>query len=246
MWRQPAASSLPSYDDACVPTGSENASPKPVAPTPLLVVWGNARVAIRRHSEYAAAVAAVKHSHAMSALGGHSFHFKAAIPGCGDELYEISEDLWSEMVNTLPSVTIALNAPAVSLSSSKLEASPKSPSLDSTFPAAFNFSRDRIPASPGGLKESGAFFRRTAQLDTSLRIYIDTMTITRHTLAFDIDSPNMTVIELKNLIRGRLDVSPDGQRLVYEGRRLENRRKLREYGITNNASIDLFVERLIQ
>lgn len=63
-------------------------------------------------------------------------------------------------------------------------------------------------------------------------------TLTGNTLVFS-HSPTMTVLALKQEIQNKQQVPVDQQRLVFQGKQLDDTLKLSDYGIYNDATIHL-------
>lgn len=64
--------------------------------------------------------------------------------------------------------------------------------------------------------------------------------LTGDSLAVD-RNPQMTVAQLKELISAKQSLPVDQQRLVYQGKQLEDDMTLQDYGIEDNSSIHLIL-----
>lgn len=63
-------------------------------------------------------------------------------------------------------------------------------------------------------------------------------TLTGSSLAFNYD-PNMTISTLKELIQNAQQIQVDQQRLVFNGKQLDDQNTLSDYGIENGSNIHL-------
>ncbi|KAI0763667.1 hypothetical protein BC629DRAFT_1542928 [Irpex lacteus] len=79
----------------------------------LPVVWEDKRLAVRRHREYNTFIEAVKNSNSMRQLKTRSFYLEGVLPDFGgrsEHQWEITEDVWPEVVSILTSVTVVPSA----------------------------------------------------------------------------------------------------------------------------------------
>ncbi|KAI0684916.1 hypothetical protein BC835DRAFT_1310318 [Cytidiella melzeri] len=204
--------------------------------TPLLVIYGTRRVVIRRQPDYSATIAAVRDARTMETLKNESFHLEAVIPGCnsGGELCEVPEDIWSELVPFLQSVTVVLDNRA-------------HPELDHTQAAPLvGGTAFQIPSPPYSRPTLSSFTSpassRPSQVN-DIREYISphimVKPLTGQNTLVSISSLDITVHELKSRIYATMGTPADQQRLIFAGKQMKDEQTLRKSGVLLGAIVDL-------
>lgn len=186
----------------------------------------------------------------MEELQTLSFYLKSIIPGCGDELCEVLEDMWSDLVSELPSVTVALHSRAGrhdSVPSTRHNDESKRVELISPPTAHSNTVPARVPPPP--IRISTQYNRVTP---TPTPVYSPTIDVPRNTGPYvvlkpligqqtilSISSRDISVWELKTQICREQGIPADQQRLVFGGKSLEDRQTLRKSGVPLGSTIEL-------
>ena len=87
---------------------------------------------------------------------------------------------------------------------------------------------------------AAALPRRTTSAANS-RFKLAVTTLTGKVLWFHV-TPKSTVAELKSKYQNREGVPPDQQRMIWEGKQLEDDRKLSEYGIGPDCKVTMVLQ----
>ncbi|KAI0825999.1 hypothetical protein BC629DRAFT_41263 [Irpex lacteus] len=237
MVQQSSKSGLPSYhsvinegydaDDRAA--GSSSMPQSPVAP--LVVIWKERRVVIRRQSDYATVIAAIRRARTMETLGSRLFYLTAVIPGCGDELCEVSEDMWADLVPSLQSVNVVLESHHSDIppEPSRTPLTPISPP-----PTLRRDCTSTLPTPPLSPDTDNI-----SDLPRNIGPYVILKPLTGQHKTLTISSRDITVRELKALIHTSQGIPVDHQRLMHDGKQLEDRQTLRTASVPLGSTIDV-------
>ncbi|KAF8908822.1 hypothetical protein CPB85DRAFT_1308871 [Mucidula mucida] len=84
-----------------------NASSIPQNSSPLVVNWDGKSAIISRHIQYEDAVAAVKAVRTFKeSLSHHEIYFTAYLPQIGEEEFELSEDAWGKVLESITTLNV--------------------------------------------------------------------------------------------------------------------------------------------
>ncbi|KAI0088379.1 hypothetical protein BDY19DRAFT_195320 [Irpex rosettiformis] len=204
--------------------------------TPLLVIWEEQRVVIRRQPDYAAAITAIRKARTMEALRTESFYLKAVIPGCGDELCEVSEDMWADLVSALQSVMVVLDTRPSKSAENPINTSLKwarvpPAEISTSLPPARSPTLPTPPLSPN--------VDYVNSVPRNIGPYVILKPLTGQHQFQSVHSRDITVWELKSLVQASQGIPTERQRLVHAGKQLDDRQTLRQAGVPLGSTIDL-------